>query len=288
MKHKLAASLAASMLVLSAVAAFAQPPVARKAPVTDTYFDTRLSDDYRWLEDLSSRETTDWIKAQADYAKSVIDRISGRDALLNDYVRLDAMRPAVISEVSRKNGRYFYKKTLPTENVGRIYYRDGIQGKEVLLFDPTKGAQGKSVSVAFHAASEDGKQMALGVAEQGSESATIRILDVDKGTFAPETISPCWQGIGGWTKDGSGFTYNLMNSSDVHDKKRELNTSSFFHKVGTDPKTDLTALSAAKYPALGMKPEDIPFVGFSDDFKWIFGVPGTVRNEETVFFAPAS
>jgi len=288
MKHKLAASLAASMLVLSAVAAFAQPPVARKAPVTDTYFDTRLSDDYRWLEDLSSRETTDWIKAQADYAKSVIDRISGRDALLNDYVRLDAMRPAVISEVSRKNDRYFYKKTLPTENVGRIYYRDGIQGKEVLLFDPTKGAQGKSVSVAFHAASEDGKQMALGVAEQGSESATIRILDVDKGTFAPETISPCWQGIGGWTKDGSGFTYNLMNSSDVHDKKRELNTSSFFHKVGTDPKTDLTALSAAKYPALGMKPEDIPFVGFSDDFKWIFGVPGTVRNEETVFFAPAS
>src|SRR5215468_12256015 len=163
MIHKLAACLAASMLALFAVAALAQPPAARKAQVTDTYFDTKLSDDYRWLEDLSSKETTDWIKAQADYTKGMMDRIPGRDALLNDYVRLDGMRPAVISSVSRKNGRYFYKKTLPAENVGRIYYRDGIEGKETLLFDPTKGAEGKSVSVAFYAASEDGKQVALGV-----------------------------------------------------------------------------------------------------------------------------
>ena len=264
------------------------PPAARKTPVTDTYFGTQLVDDYRWLEDVSNPEVKTWLKAQADYTKGILDRIPGRDSLMADFVRLDAMRPAVISGVMRKNGHYFYKKTLPTENVGRLYGRNGIDGKETLLFDPTVGANGKSVSLAFYEPSEDGKKVALGVAEQGSESATIRILDIPTMKFSPETIAPCWEGVGGWTKDGSGFTYNLLNSADVHDDKRELNTATYFHVVGTDPKKDRPLLSAAKYPALGMKPEDIPLVGFSDDYRWLFGLAATVRNELTVFVAPAS
>lgn len=290
MQARFTVTLAAA-LALAAATAFAAtsgPPPANKVPVTDTYFGTTVTDNYRWIEDLSNTETTDWIKAQADYTKGVLDRIPGRDALMGDFEKLDAMRPAVIGEVVRKNGRYFYRKTLPTESVGRLYYRDGIKGDEKLLFDPTAGASGKSISLSFFEPSEDGRQVALGVAEQGSESATIRVLDVDKGTFAPEAISPCWQGVGGWTADGKGFTYNLMNSTDVHDKNRELNTRAYYHVVGTDPKSDPVVLSAEKYPALGMKAEDLPIATFSDDHKWIVAVPASVRNEQTIFVAPAA
>src|SRR5215813_224466 len=87
------------------------PPAARKDPVTDTYFGTTLTDDYRWLEDVKSTEVTGWIKAQADYTKATLDKIPGRDALYNDYIALDAKRPANINSVIRKSGRYFYKKT---------------------------------------------------------------------------------------------------------------------------------------------------------------------------------
>ncbi|HKA25609.1 MAG TPA: prolyl oligopeptidase family serine peptidase [Candidatus Eisenbacteria bacterium] len=264
------------------------PPAARKDPVTDTYFGTTLTDDYRWLEDMKSTEVTDWLKGQADYTKATLDKIPGRDALVADFVALDAKRPALISGVVRKNGRYFYKKTLPTENVGRLYYREGLNGKETLLFDPTEGANGKSVSLTFYEPTEDGKKVALGVAEQGSESATIRILNVDDKTFAPETIAPCWQGVGGWSEDGTGFTYNLMNSTDVHDKNRELNTKEYFHVVGTDPKDDIVVLSAEKYASLGITPQDIPIVVFSDDHKWIVGIAASVRNELTMFVAPAT
>ena len=60
------------------------------------------------------------------------------------------MRSAAnINGVIRKGGRYFYKKTLPTGNVGRLFYREGIEGKETLLFDPTVGAGEKSVSLSF-------------------------------------------------------------------------------------------------------------------------------------------
>jgi len=262
-------------------------PPTRKEPVTDTYFGTRVEDDYRWIENADSPEVKGWLKSQADYSNDVLGHIPGRDSLFNDFVRLDAMRPASIASVVRKNGRYFYKKTLPSENVGRLFSRDKIDGPETLLFDPTQGAGGKSVSLSFFAPSEDGKRVVFGVAENGSETATIRILNVETRTFEPESISPVWIGVGGWTKDGSGFTYNRLVSSDVHDTKRELNTTAYYHAVGTDPAKDVAVLSAAKYPSLGLKPEDIPIVSFTDDFRYVFGAAASVRNELTLFYAPA-
>ncbi|HYQ89029.1 MAG TPA: S9 family peptidase, partial [Candidatus Binatia bacterium] len=250
------------LFAVSSAAAVRQPST-RREPVTDTYFGTRIVDDYRWIEKVDSPEVKGWLKSQADYTNEILGRIPGRDSLFNDFVRLDAMRPASISSVVRKNGRYFYKKTLPSESVGRLFSRDTIDGPETLLFDPTQGAGGTSVSVSFFVPSEDGKRVAIGVAENGSETATVRILNVEARTLEPESIAPVWIGVGGWTKDGSGFTYNRLTSSDVHDTKRELNTTAYYHAVGTDPAKDVAVLSAAKYPSLGMKPEDIPIVSFT-------------------------
>src|SRR6266571_5188820 len=196
----------------TALAQWSYPPT-RTAPVTDTYFGIQVTDPYRWLENVDDPGVKGWLKAQADFTAGILDKIPGRDSLLADFVRLDAMKPADISSVTRKNGRYFYKKTLPSERVGRLYYREGIRGNEVLLFDPTVGAGDKSVSISFYEATEDGKKVAIGVAEEGSESATVRILDVDTRRLYPESIAPTWLGIGGWAKDGAGFAYNRMNST---------------------------------------------------------------------------
>src|SRR5262249_1392056 len=138
-------ALASALLTLGIAAASAQtqPPAASKVPVTETMCGGPVVDEYRWLENLQDAKVTGWLKAQADYANETIGRIPGRDSLLGDFVRLDAMQPATITSVTRKNGRYFYKKTLPTENVGRLYYRDGLQGNETLLFDPDADAPGK-------------------------------------------------------------------------------------------------------------------------------------------------
>ena len=276
------------VLVLAHSALARGLPPTRSEPVTDRYFGTSVVDNYRWLEKVDSPEVTSWLKAQADYSDDLISRIPGRDSLLSDLVRLDAMRPATISSVVRKNGRYFYKKILPTDNVGRLYCRDTIDGRETLLFDPAMGDGGSSTSLSFFAPSEDGRRVAIGVAANGSETATIRILNVEARTFEPESIAPVWTGVGGWTRDGSGFTYNRLRSPDVHDTTRELNTTAYYHAVGTDPSRDVAILSAAKYPSLGIRPEDVPMVSFSDDFRYVFGAAASVRHELTVFYAPAA
>jgi len=39
-------------------------PLTKKGDVVDTYFDTRVADPYRWLEDDRSSETGAWVKSQ--------------------------------------------------------------------------------------------------------------------------------------------------------------------------------------------------------------------------------
>src|SRR5690348_11268157 len=57
------------------------PPVAPRRPVVDDYFGTRVTDDYRWMEDRRAPEFERWCREQGQYARSVLDRIPGRDSL---------------------------------------------------------------------------------------------------------------------------------------------------------------------------------------------------------------
>ena len=73
------AKFATCLLLLSIVTpyAFAQNslPKAPMREVKDTYFGQTITDPYRWMEDLKAVETKEWIKAQADYARTYLDQL---------------------------------------------------------------------------------------------------------------------------------------------------------------------------------------------------------------------
>jgi prolyl oligopeptidase PreP (S9A serine peptidase family) len=49
--------------------------------MTDTYHGVDVTEDYRWLEDGSSKETITWTKAQQQRTRAYFDGIPWRDAL---------------------------------------------------------------------------------------------------------------------------------------------------------------------------------------------------------------
>jgi len=265
-----------------------QYPVSPKRPVTDTYFHRVAIDNYRWLEDMNNKEVQDWFKAQHDYTNSWLERIPGRDALFADFEKLDALRSATISDITRKGQRYFYKKTLPRENVGKLYYRDGKMGKEILLYDPSIEKDGKTHSINYFAPSEDGKNIAFGLAEGGAEVATIHIMSVDSKTMYKETIYPSWFGVSGWSPDNKGFIYTIQASGDNKSMDMLTNTRSMYHVPGTDPKDDKELLSLKKYPSLGIAPEDICFVYYTEDFKYIIALLAGVNQDMNCYYASAA
>ena len=264
-----------------------QYPATDKRPLTDTYFGKTVTDDYRWLEDVNSEEVKNWLKAQGDYTNNWLEKIPGRNALIEDFKKFDALRPATINGIKREANRYFYKKTLSGESIGKIYYRNGKDGKEMLLFDPSTYKRGKNFSVSYFIPSRDGKKIALGLAEGGAEISTIRVFNVDTKKFYPESIYPSWFGVSGWTGDNKGFIYTNQKSGDKNSMDMLMDASAMYHVVGTQPTNDKLIFSREHNPDLGIKPEDICFVYYSEDYKYIIGALGGVNQDGNLFYAPA-
>ncbi len=65
------------------------PPLTPIRSVHDTYFGQDVTDDYRWLEDLSSPEVQTWMKDQNTYARAFLERLPDRMALINRVEELD-------------------------------------------------------------------------------------------------------------------------------------------------------------------------------------------------------
>src|SRR5688572_31957282 len=62
--------------------AIAQPPVTPRIPVTDNYFGMKVTDHYRWMENLQDSSMMKWFEAQDAYTENIFNRINGRDELL--------------------------------------------------------------------------------------------------------------------------------------------------------------------------------------------------------------
>ena len=56
------------------------PKTPEKA-VVDDYFGTKITDNYRWLEDSNSPEVQKWFKDESDFSHRIINKIPNRDEL---------------------------------------------------------------------------------------------------------------------------------------------------------------------------------------------------------------
>ncbi len=247
-----------------------QYPHTVKQPFIDTIFGKVIVDNYRWMEDMKSRETQDWLQVQTNYANSFLDKIIGRDKLLAEYKALDSLKTETISGLIQKGNRYFYRKTLPGENVGKLYYRNELDGKEVLLFDPLDYIKDKVISYTF-LPSNNGKKVAFSFSEKGKELYFDRILNVESKEFYPETIIPgsIYGGFRTWTPDDQALVFTVPNDTNYLSKDYYRNVKLKYHKVGTEPKHDINVIPIDQYVVLGIKSEQLFTPYYSADKKYL-------------------
>src|SRR4029450_11417383 len=56
-------------------------PTTKKVEHTDDYHGTKIADPYRWLEDLDSDETRQWVEAQNKVTFAWLAHVPGREAI---------------------------------------------------------------------------------------------------------------------------------------------------------------------------------------------------------------
>ncbi len=267
------------------------PPVATVRVVTDEYFGVKVPDPYRYMEDLTNPEVTAWFKGQNDYTRGVLARISGRATLLERIKTLDEGAPARITDLRRLPGdRYFYQKRLASEDVAKLYVRDGLKSDERLLVDPTKFATpgGPHYVISYYAPSFDGKYVAAGVSAAGSEDAVLRVFDTSTAKETGDVIDRAQFGSPAWMPDGRSLLYNRLQqlTPTSAPADRYLNSRTYLHVLGTPPEKDRLVFGVGT-PSVNIDPADIPFVGTWPGASHALGVIAHgVRNEITVYVAP--
>ncbi len=258
-------------------------PATKTVDSSDTYFGQTVKDPYRWLEYIETKADSDWFKKQAVYTDSTLAKIPGQDTLKAELKAYDKIKPVKYAGIRRQGDRYFFDKRLPGEEISKIFYRDGISVKDVLIFDPLTYEKGKVMQASFDV-SDNGKILLLNLSEQGAEISFMVFKDIATGAYLPDKI----QFAGGGFMDGSNdiVLYNKRKNGDVHDPENNLNTKFKIHKLGDPEAKDVELLSRTRYPGLNILPEDYPFVAYSQHGNYIFAGKGNVNPNQELFFAP--
>jgi len=277
-----------SVLVpMSSLAQWNYPPT-KVVDVSDSYFGKTYPDPYRWLENLKDKDVEVWFKAQAKLTDDLLAKIPGRDALVQEWMALDKLKPAAYSGIAYEHGRVFYKKTLGGENVGKLYFREKWIGTEQLLFDPISYKAGVTTTIQSILPSWDGKYVAIGLSSGGAEWSEIRVLDVERKTILSESIYPS-EGPLGWKRDNKSFFYDAGKVTDIKSLDIELNRETKVHRLGTEITTDIDIFSNESTPELGISSKEFPSASIDESYPdYIVGSLQTVQNELRLFYAPVS
>ena len=230
----------------------AGPPEARRQDVVDQVHGVAVADPYRWLEDIAQKEVVAWADGQDDYARKQLAKVPQRAALVERFTELyytETMNPP-----GKRGGRYFYSRRHKDKEKSVVYWREGENGAEKVLFDPNTWSDDGSISLSDYVVSWDGKKVAYKKSSNNADEGILYVHDIDTGKDSPIDVIPdAMYADASWTPDNKGFYYEwLPPASAVDASDRPGYTEVRFHRLGTDPKEDEIVFPAMRDPKVSL------------------------------------
>jgi len=259
-------------------------PTTKEIPVVDNYFGTKITDNYRWLENLEDTTVKTWIKAQAVFSNNLIAKISGRDILLKRLKEYQQMGGDIFGKIVQCGNTYYYAKTVKGENLSKLYTRILPNGNETLLFDPE--SIGKNTQLIDFIVDDNGKNLAMKLSSGGAEICQARILDIKTKNLLADNFGPIWSEFPiQFASNATKIIYTKMKSIDNKSDDVLKNMDVYIHTIGTNATNDNLLFSREKYKELNVLPEQFPAIYSSDDKKYLFLNIGSTKTEALSYYA---
>ncbi|OGA34915.1 MAG: hypothetical protein A3F75_06690 [Betaproteobacteria bacterium RIFCSPLOWO2_12_FULL_64_23] len=243
--HPLAALLAFTVFAGAAGAAPLDYPSAPRQPVSDSYFGTVVSEDYRWLEKTDSPEVKSWIGAQNALTRGVIDALPQRAAIKKELQAMVGGGRVTRGSFAFAGGKLFALKRAPPKNQAMIVVLDGrarLESERLVLDANVLDPSGKT-AIDWFEPSLDGERVAVSLSKNGSEDGTLYIYETASGKPLPDVVPRVQYPTGGgsvaWNADGSGFYYTRYPQGDERPKEdANFYMQVYFHRIGTPAAQD--------------------------------------------------
>jgi prolyl oligopeptidase len=223
-----------SMLVSSTIVSVSQAqikyPQTKKTDKVDSYFETKIPDPYRWLEDDRSTETADWVKAQNQLTFGYLSAIPFRNAIKE---RMEKLWNYEKVSAPFKEGKYtYYYKNNGLQNQSVLYRKDN-SGKEELFLDPNTFSKDATTSLDAVSFSKDGSLCAYSISEAGSDWRKVIFINAEtKGSIGDNLIDVKFSGLSWKANEGVYYSsYDKPKGSELSAKTDQHKL--YFHKLGT-------------------------------------------------------
>ena len=210
-------------------------PKTNKIEVIDDYFGTKVTDNYRWLEDDKSPETMAWVAAQNKVTYGYLDQIPFREKLKQRMQKIWNYEK-ISAPFKEGNATYFYKNNgLQNQS---ILYRKNASGKETVFLDPNTFSKDGTSSLGGVDFSKDGSIVAYSISEGGSDWRKVIIMDVvSKKILEQPIVDVKFSGVSWYANDGFYYSsYDKPQGSELSAKTDQHKL--YYHKLGTAQKED--------------------------------------------------
>ncbi|MBN1934768.1 MAG: S9 family peptidase, partial [Anaerolineae bacterium] len=220
---------------------FTYPPCER-GDHADVLHGVSVPDPYRWLEDLDSAQTRQWIEAENKLTFGYLAQIPARDKIRRRLTQLWDYDK--FGTPDKRGGRYFFSHQSGLQNQAVLYWLAALSGEPRVLLDPNGLSADGTVALTGRAISDDGRLLAYALSASGSDWQTWRVREVDSGRDLEDVIE--WAKFSGaaWTADGAGFFYSRYDAPPEGEAFKDAN---YFHKLYYHRLGDVQAVDQLVY-----------------------------------------
>ncbi len=233
-------------------------PPSDKKIVIDRLHGIPIEDPYRWLEEIENDTVCSWIDAQNKLTDDVLNSLPEKEAIKKRLTQLQ-YRDELLRVKESHNGLFFVKKLADKEQPV-LYFRKKDTNEERVLIDVNEIDPDGTTSLDYFFPSYDGKILAYGLSEGGSEWAVLHLMNISSGGLISEKIERAKWSLVCWTKNDSGFYYTRFpKPGEVPPGEEVFGSHIRFHKIGTDPDLDPVIFENPE------NPQEYPFPELSPD-----------------------
>jgi prolyl oligopeptidase len=240
--------LAAGLLTLTAVADVLKYPAAPRGSVVEDYHGTQVADPYRWLEELDSPATHTWVAAEG---KLTDDYLAGIGARARLHARIAALYEyEKFGLPFQEGGRYYYTRNSGHQDQSVLYTTQQLNAPGAVAVDPNGlSAQVKLIVTGYEPA-RDGKLLAYGVSEAGSDWTEWRVRDLTSGKDLPDVARHTKYYQPAFAHDSKGFYYSAFPAPQAGQElaAQDLGDAVYYHALGTPASADRLVFSDPAHP----------------------------------------
>ena len=250
-------------------------PETRRDDVVEVLHGVAVADPYRWLEDSASEEVGTWVDAQNALTRATLDNAPGRAAI---HAQLDQLlTTGSVSSPVIRGRRHFYQRRDGRSDQPVLVVRDAPATDERVIVNPNTLSERGIVALDWWVPSKDGRLLAYGTSEGGTELSTLRVLDVETLEHFDAEVIPYTRAASiAWLPDAGGFYYTRYpEPGSVPAGEEMYHRHVFFHAMGADWRADEQIFGADRAR------EDWPYVHLSHSGRWLIVEvsQGWVRSE---------